>query len=562
MKKRLRVGMMVVVALCSVIVGGLQAHAAVDLNGNGYSEKVLLRWTDTSGAADYAVEYALAGSGVYTVFDDGVSALQSAVVTGLQNGTAYDFKVTNVDTSEISNVFTLAPQPIISFVSPTPANGATLSTSTAGISALISSLFANNYELSILKDSDGSVVASDAQSISTTYALNAVTAAVTNQDLTAGEDNYSGVAYVPTTDTLFMVRNSRDQIKEVSLSGSILRTITCSTCGDIEGIALVGSVDDGNGGYNHTFMISTEDAGKIFRVTIPSAGAATVNAADYYNTGISHGLNTGLEGVAYDATAGKYYVAREKTPALYEVTLGASSTATSAQICANINIGSIVTDLSDLAFAGNTLFVLSHEGVRVIAVDVSNPASCVVKKQLTSLPIVQAEGVTWNDDGTTMYVLGEPDLLTTYTFSGAKVSKNFTSLPNDTYRAEAQVTDGFGITEVLPYRVFTVAVSTSTPDTTAPVISSVAVTTTSNSATVTWVTSEAATSYVRYGLTTSYGLTATSTGSTSHSVTLGGLSANTKYNYKIFASDAANNLGSTGNLTFTTKKVQRTSSSR
>ncbi len=96
--------------------------------------------------------------------------------------------------------------------------------------------------------------------------------------------------------------------------------------------------------------------------------------------------------------------------------------------------------------------------------------------------------------------------------------------------------------------------TTSTPDTTPPVISNVSSGSISDtSATITWTTNEAADSLVDYGTTTSYG-SSESSGSlvTSHSIQLTGLSANTLYHYQVTSEDASANSASSGDFTFTT----------
>jgi hypothetical protein len=90
-------------------------------------------------------------------------------------------------------------------------------------------------------------------------------------------------------------------------------------------------------------------------------------------------------------------------------------------------------------------------------------------------------------------------------------------------------------------------------DTTPPVISSVSVgSVTSSGAIITWSTNENSNSSVQYGLTTVYGSTANSGGTTSHSATLSGLSANTVYNFRVSATDTSGNTAVSVNQTFTT----------
>jgi hypothetical protein len=93
------------------------------------------------------------------------------------------------------------------------------------------------------------------------------------------------------------------------------------------------------------------------------------------------------------------------------------------------------------------------------------------------------------------------------------------------------------------------------PDTTAPLVSAVAVPViTFSGATITWTTDELSNSQVEYGLTTAYGSTSPLDTSLllAHSVTLGGLSGNTVYHFRVRSSDAAGNLAVSGDFTFTT----------
>jgi len=92
-------------------------------------------------------------------------------------------------------------------------------------------------------------------------------------------------------------------------------------------------------------------------------------------------------------------------------------------------------------------------------------------------------------------------------------------------------------------------------DTQAPVISGVQTASIgSSSATVRWVTDEAADTQVEHGLTTGYGsISALDTGKiTSHAVALTGLTADTLYHFRVKSRDAAGNLATSGDFTFRT----------
>jgi hypothetical protein len=95
-----------------------------------------------------------------------------------------------------------------------------------------------------------------------------------------------------------------------------------------------------------------------------------------------------------------------------------------------------------------------------------------------------------------------------------------------------------------------------TTDSTAPSLSSITSTPASTSVTITWTTDESSSSIVDYGLTNSYGTTTseadTSPRVTSHSVTINNLISCTTYNYRVKSNDAALNLATSSNNTFTT----------
>lgn len=102
----------------------------------------------------------------------------------------------------------------------------------------------------------------------------------------------------------------------------------------------------------------------------------------------------------------------------------------------------------------------------------------------------------------------------------------------------------------------TSSVATVTVDNTGPTLSSIASTTDITTATITWTTNEASDSLVDYGLTTSYGSATTSaTMTTSHSLSISGLTAGTIYHYRIRSVDAQGNITTSSDQTFATGSV-------
>ena len=115
-----------------------------------------------------------------------------------------------------------------------------------------------------------------------------------------------------------------------------------------------------------------------------------------------------------------------------------------------------------------------------------------------------------------------------------------------TVSADGAVTQGANelVTSGLP-RTFNLDDISGPPDTTPPVISAESASNiTASAATITWTTDEVSNSLVEYGLTTSYGSTASDANNViSHSITLSNLSANTIYHYRVKSTDAAGNTG-------------------
>jgi len=95
--------------------------------------------------------------------------------------------------------------------------------------------------------------------------------------------------------------------------------------------------------------------------------------------------------------------------------------------------------------------------------------------------------------------------------------------------------------------------TTGTPDTTAPVISSVASSTGETTATITWTTDESATSTVEYGETDSYGSTSSSVAfTTDHSIVIESLTPETVYHFRVSSQDESGNVATSTDYTFET----------
>ncbi len=563
-----------------------------------YENRIYIRWTASTGSlTDYLVEYKPSSEPTaWTTFSDGVSVATSTTITGLSNGTSYNVRVTGLNgaaTGTPSTFATATPGYLMTFINPTISNGG--STTTTSITAYASTTTSVPSLFTFRLETSGGSLVSEAATTTRygDYSLGHLTELSHRTNLALTVTDLSGQVYVPTTNTLFTVHNNQNKITEVTPEGVTVRTITCSSCGDIEDITLVSSVASTTaGGYDHTFMISTEDVDianlQIFRVVIHSTGAVTVNRNDYYSTGIAAAAtNDGLEGIAYNSNTGTYFVSVEgqatqsTQPRIYEVTLGSGHSASAVQVCSNLNFRNYLTEDNTVAYGNTTyadisgldyvpsvdrLYVISHKSDKIIEIDVSNRSSC--STPLNSLPIAMRadsganhdfempEGVAWDGTGDYMYVSAESDYWSIWRTNTYSVRNTFSGLSYGSYNLFTSVTDMYGNTSTTTARSFTV---TAPGDTTTPIITLSSTSTATSTATILWNTDEAASSSLRYGLTTSYGsVSATSSGTSTHSASLTGLTPNTTYHVQILAIDTSGNSATSSDYTFITSALPDT----
>jgi hypothetical protein len=145
-------------------------------------------------------------------------------------------------------------------------------------------------------------------------------------------------------------------------------------------------------------------------------------------------------------------------------------------------------------------------------------------------------------------------------------SQTFIVTPNSGYQVGSVVVDGVNVSLTGNAYTFTNVTANRTisvnfnrvSDTTPPFITSVTLSNvTTNSAVISWITNETASTQVKYGFTTAYSNTTSLNGSmvTSHTVNLTNLSSNTLYHYAVISKDAAGNTSTSGDATFSTPPV-------
>ena len=360
---------------------------------------------------------------------------------------------------------------------------------------------------------------------------------------------------------------------------------------------------------NLTWTASTDNVGvtgyKIYRCTgsgcTPSSQLTTVAGASYSNTGLSAGTVYVYAVSAYDAagnesakssSASATTQAGDTTPPTISSVSASSITKNSATITWTTNESSdsqveygLTTSYGNSTTL-NTSMVTSHSQslsglsastlyhYRVKSKDAAGNLATSGDYTFTTtasdttpptISSVSASSITQNSATITWTTNESSDSQVEYGLTTSYGSS--TTLNTSMVTSHSQSLSGLSASTLYHYRVKSkdaagnlatsgdYTFTTTASDTTPPTISSVSASSiTQNSATITWTTNESSDSQVEYGLTTSYGNSTTLNTSlvTSHSQTLSGLSASTLYHYRVKSKDAAGNLATSGDYTFTT----------
>ena len=284
--------------------------------------------------------------------------------------------------------------------------------------------------------------------------------------------------------------------------------------------------------------------------TLWSSGGAQLATATFANES-STGWQTVSFGSPVAITAGTtYLVSYHTSTGYYSVTSGAFATSgvdsPPLHVPAHAGVylygSGFPTSSSDANYGVDLVY---GQGGGSAQADTTPPVISAV----SALPSGTSATVTWTTDeaGSSRvdYGTSASALTSNATSAGTGTSHtvNLTGLSSGTqYYYRVTSADAAGNSATSP-ATSSAPTTFTTADITPPVVSAVAATGSGTSATVTWTTDEPATSRVDYGTSSSaLSLNATTAGlSTSHSVTLSGLTPNTRYYYRVASADAAGN---------------------
>ena len=240
------------------------------------------------------------------------------------------------------------------------------------------------------------------------------------------------------------------------------------------------------------------------------------------------------------------------------------SSGTIANVQLTISAGAAVGSLP--ISVGNV--VASDANANAVSVSIAGGSVTVVVPSDTTPPVISGLSITNLTDTSAVISWSTNENSNSQVDYGTTTSYTGVVLDSSVTKSHAQTITGLTASTLYHYRVKSsdtagnlatsgdyMFTTQATPDTTPPTISAVSsASVTDKGVTISWTTNEAADTQVEYGTTAGYGSSTTlnSAKSTSHSQALSGLTASTLYHYRVKSSDAAGNLATSEDNTFTT----------
>jgi uncharacterized protein YjiK len=227
------------------------------------------------------------------------------------------------------------------------------------------------------------------------------------------EDDLSALTFDPDRNSLIAITNGKPQLLELSLDGKLQRAIALVGFGDPEAIEYIS---------RGVYVISDERLQRLLRVEVDErTRQIDAAASQQLSLGIGQNGNKGFEGLAYDPTGKRVFVAKERDPVrIYEVQ-GFPYAEGDQPLTVHISedrerdADLFVRDVSSLQYDSQTghLLALSDESRLVVELDIQGePISTLSLKageHGLNADVPQAEGLAMGSDGT-LYLVSEPNL--------------------------------------------------------------------------------------------------------------------------------------------------------
>jgi uncharacterized protein YjiK len=252
------------------------------------------------------------------------------------------------------------------------------------------------FSVIIITALQGTGAREQAQSIAASLSRYQKTLSVTSvQGITAA--SFSGVALQLPDRKLFAIDNDNANIYELTLTGTVVRTIGTQGITDPEGISHY---------RDNIFFIAEEGTSKILRVEIPATGNGPLNCSSVPSITLGSGwANTGVEGVSYCAANNTAYAVKEiNPPRLFRITLDNSGGFVSLYPNDPFNIETKEGDAADIFALNDGNFIIVNEERNRL--EGYGPTGTLLST--LSLGMKKPEGLAIDTTDGTLYMVGEP----------------------------------------------------------------------------------------------------------------------------------------------------------
>ena len=226
-------------------------------------------------------------------------------------------------------------------------------------------------------------------------------------------DDVSALTFDPNRNSLFTVTNNKPQLIELSLDGELLRRIDLHGFGDAEAVEYISP---------GLYVITDERLQRLIKVRVDDATTELhADQAQQFSLGIGLNGNKGFEGLAYDSSGQRLFVAKERDPMrIYEIH-GFPQRDPQRPFAVHVvddqkrDAGLFVRDLSSLQFDERSghLLALSDESRLVLELNVEgkpiSSLSLLCGRNGLTRSVPQGEGIAMDNQGV-LYLVSEPNL--------------------------------------------------------------------------------------------------------------------------------------------------------